>query len=103
MELREDARDVLLDRSYRQHELDGDAAIRAALGHQSQDFALARRQLLERSFDPTASEELPDDLRIERCAAPGDAADGVDERVDLHDPVLQQVADAAAPVGEQLG
>src|SRR3954451_13889399 len=103
MELREDARDVLLDRSYCQHQLGGDAAVRPALGHQRQDLALAWGQLFECPFDPTASEELPDDLRIERGAAVGDAADCVDEGVDLHDPVFQQVADPAAPVGEQLG
>src|SRR3954451_23158063 len=103
MELREDARDVLLDRSYCQYQLGGDAAVRPALGHQRQDLALPWGGLFECPFDPTASEELPDDLRIERGAAVGHAADCVDEGVDLHDPVFQQVADPAAPVGEQLG
>src|SRR5262249_3402732 len=32
-----------------------------------------------------------------------DASHRVDELVDVHDPVIEQVADAAAPVCEQLG
>ena len=51
---------------------------------------------------PPAREQLRDDLRIERGAAGRDAPHGVDEVVDVHDPVLQQVADATAAVGEQL-
>ncbi len=102
-ELLEDARDVLLDRADGEHELLGDAGVRAALGHQPEHLELARRQPLERAACASPREELRDDLGIERRAAVRDAPDGVDEVGDVHHAVLQQVADAAVAVGEQLG
>ena len=48
-------------------------------------------------------EELRHDLRIERRPAPCDARDRVDELADVHHAVLEQIADAALPVGKQLG
>src|SRR5579875_2481136 len=47
-------------------------------------------------------EELCDDFRVECGSAGCDPAHGLDELVDVHDPVLEQVADAAASVGEEL-
>ena len=41
-----------------------------------------------------AAEHLPDDLGVEHRAAVADAADGVRERVEVADAVLEQVADA---------
>ena len=48
-------------------------------------------------------EQLRHDLGVERRPARPDAPHGGDEVVDVHDPVLQEVADPAAPVGEELG
>ena len=47
-------------------------------------------------------EQLGDDLGVERGAAAGDPLDRLQEVGDVHDPVLEQVADPAAAVGEQL-
>ena len=62
------------------------------------------RQVVDRAR-AAAAEQLRDDLRVERGAARADAAHGLDEVVDVHHAVLQQVADAArrARAGEQLG
>ena len=99
----EDVRDVLLDGADGQRERLGDARVGAALGHQPEHLELARCQALERAVRAAAGEELRDDLRIERGAALGDPADGVDELVHVHHAVLQQVADAAPSVREKLG
>ena len=57
----------------------------------------------ERVVGAVADHELGDDLGIERRAAAGDAAQRVHELGDVADAVLEQVADAAGAVGEQLG
>ncbi len=93
---------MLLDRADREHEGLRDPRVRTALGHEPEHLELARRQPLERPVSP-AREELRDDLGIERGASLGDPADRVDEVADVHDPVLQQVPDATAPVREELG
>ncbi len=51
---------------------------------------------------PRRGDELGDDLGVERRASLRDARDRLDELVHVHDPILQQVADAAAAVAEQL-
>ena len=66
----------------------------------SRSRGVRRRQ---RVVGPVADHELGDDLGIERRAAPGDASQGVHELADVADAVLEQVADAAGAVGEQLG
>ena len=47
------------------------------------------------------ADQRRDDLRVERRAAVGDAARGVEEVVDVEHPVLEQVAEAAAG-GDEL-
>ena len=42
LELGEDVGDVLLDRAAAEHQLAGDAQVRAALGHEGEDLDLAR-------------------------------------------------------------
>ena len=101
-ELHEDVRDVLLDRALGDHQLLGDGRVRAALGHQPEHVALARGELVERAVVALA-QQLGDRLGVQRGAALGHAPHGVDEVAHLGDAVLEQVADAAAPVGEQLG
>jgi hypothetical protein len=63
----------------------------------------AGRQGGQRVVGPLANHELGDDLRIEGGPAPGDAAQGIHEVRDVADPILQQVADAARAIGEELG
>jgi hypothetical protein len=99
----EDARDVLLHRTDGEHERFGDRRVRPPLRHQPEHLQLSRRQALERPPRPATREQLRDDLGVEGGAAPGDAAHRVDEVVDVDDPVLEQIADAAAALGEQLG
>src|SRR5215207_5963207 len=57
-ELLEDARDVLLHGALGDHEPLGDALVRAALRHQLEHFALARRYRRERIVAATAAEQL---------------------------------------------
>ena len=84
------------------HEPLGDRLVRAALGHQLEHLALARRQLLERIVAAAPADELRDDGRVERRAALGDAAHRRGELVHVGDAVLQQVADALGALAEQL-
>ena len=93
-ELREDARHVLLDRAQGDEEPLRDRLVRAALGHQLEHLALARRQLGERVVLAAAADELRDDLGVERRAALADAPHRRGELLHVGDPVLEQVADA---------
>jgi hypothetical protein len=53
LELREDPGHVLLDGAFGDHQLLGDRRVGAALGHQPEHLALARRQLLQRVLAAT--------------------------------------------------
>ena len=53
---------------------------------------LARAEPLERVAAAAAGEQLRHDLGVERGAAGGDPAQGLDELADVRDPVLEQVA-----------
>ena len=77
--------------------------VRPALGHRREDLALARRERGERVVGPVPDHQLGDHLGIEGGPAAGDAPQGVHELADVADAVLEQVADAAGAVGEQLG
>src|SRR3982074_3577714 len=50
----------------------------------------------------TAPEHAPDHLRIESAAAARDARDGIPERIDVADALLQQVADALCAVADEV-
>ena len=91
---------MLLDGALGDDERLGDTRVRPPLGHQLEHLALPRREHVERA---AASDELAHDLGVERRAALRDAAHGVDEVAHVADALLQQVADRAAAVGEQLG
>src|SRR4029453_1207856 len=104
IELAEDRLDVALDGARAEKELLADRAVRAALGDEREDVALAVGQLLERRAAAATDERLHD-LRVERGSARGDALDGADELGDVAHAVLQQVADtgrAVAHTPEQL-
>ncbi len=59
------------------------------------------RQDLEPVVGLAGDHELGDDLGIQGGPAAGDPAQGVHELADVGDAVLEQVADAARPVGQQ--
>src|SRR4051794_5729103 len=102
-ELAEDVRDVFLDGALGHDEARGDRVVRPPLGHQPEHFALARGELVEHAVLAAAAEELGDRLGVHRRAALRHAPDGVDELAHVGDAVLEQVADAAAAIREQLG
>src|SRR5262249_9787638 len=102
-ELSEDARDVLLDRADGEHERMRDPCVRAALGHQRQHLALARRELRQRAVVLTLGDELRYHVWVQCRPATRHTLDRVDEVADVHDAVLEQVANAAAALSEQLG
>jgi hypothetical protein len=78
----------------------GDTGVRPPLGHQPEHLTLPRREHVERA---SASDELAHDLRVERGPALDDALHGVEEVSHVPDPLLEEVADRTAAVGEQLG
>src|SRR6266851_5036702 len=94
--LAEDA-DVLADGRFGDDELAGDRGVGVPLGDEGEDLALARRQGGQRVAAPP--EQLADDLRVNGGPAEGDAAQRGDELLNVADPVLEQVADAAAVAG----
>ena len=51
---------------------------------------------------PASADQLPDDVRVDRGPAARDAADRLEEIVDLEDAVLEQVAEAFGTLGEQM-
>jgi hypothetical protein len=59
---------VLGDGAVADHELFGDARVGAALGHERQNLAFARRQPVERVTVP-AEQQLGHDFRIQRGTA----------------------------------
>src|ERR1700730_8735308 len=68
----------------------------------AQDIALAGAELVERPLMATAPEHAPDHLRIESAAPVGDARNGIPERIDVADALLQQVADALCAVADEV-
>jgi hypothetical protein len=102
VELGQDALHVLLDRSDGQHERLRNAGVGAALGHQPEDLAFARREPLERTVLTPPGEQLGDDVGVECGAAAGDPANRLEEVGHMHHAVLEQVADAAPAIGQQL-
>ncbi len=78
----------------------GDRLVRPPLCHQGQDFALALRKVVER--DPrTPADEDSDDRGIDDRTTLRDPADGIGEVVEIRDPVLEQVPDAAGTIAHQ--
>ena len=100
-QLVEDPGHVLLDRGLAHDERLGDAEVGLALRHRGEHIALARRQVVERAAAPS-SQHPADDLGIERAAARRHPLDGVRERRDVADALLEQVADALGTVADQV-
>src|SRR5205823_5724301 len=102
MELAEDSVYMGLDRLRAEHELLADAPIRTTFRHQGEDFTLSGRQVPERILTAPASEELRDHLGVDRGPAATDSAHGFEELLDLHHPVLEQIAKALRGLAEEL-
>ena len=92
-ELSEDARHVLLDGALGDEELLRDPGVRQALGLESEDLALARRELVVR-VPARPGEELGHDLGVERGPAVRDPLERVEEVAHVGHALLQQVATA---------
>src|SRR6185436_5633490 len=88
-ELGEDRADVLLDRALAEDERLCDPRVRPPLRHQPEYVERPRGEDAER---PTPGDELSHDLGVERGAALGDAAHGVEEVADVPDTLLQEIA-----------
>src|SRR4029453_13419658 len=101
-QLREDPVDVPLDSLGGEHELLADSTVGATLGHQCENFALARREVFERAVRTAAPEQLRDDLWVKRRSASAHTSHRVEELVDFDDPILQEVAEAFGPLAEQI-
>ena len=80
----------------------GDPPVRAALAHQLEHLALARRERVERVLAAPAPEHPRDDVGVERGAALGHPAHRVGERGEVGDAVLEEVADALGAVADQV-
>jgi len=100
-ELAEDASDVLMDGALANPQLAGDPRVRAALRHQLENLALARRQLAERIVDTARRDQLFHQPRVDDRPAAGDPLEGLEKLADLSDPALEQVSDPA-PLREQV-
>ena len=101
-QLREDRSHVALDRLELEGEPLGDRGIRAALGHQREDLALTRRQLVERRVAARAAEQARHDLRVDHRAAGGDASHSVGQVVEPGDAFLEQVADPGRVLTDEV-
>src|SRR4051812_49848414 len=77
-----------------------DALVGATLGDQLEHLALARRQGAQRPVVTVGREQLGDDVRVERRAAGRHVAQRGGEVLDVHDAVLEQVAEAHRALGE---
>nr|WP_240477249.1 hypothetical protein [Jiangella muralis] len=77
-----------------------DGGVGAALRHQRQHLALAVGEAIDRVG--AVRQQAGDDLGVEDGAAGGDLPDRGEEAVDVRDAVLEQVADGALAVGEQV-
>ena len=80
-----------------------DGGVGTALGHESQDLALAAGEDGEGVGAACRTQELCDDFGVQGGTSYGDPLEGFDEVADVGHPVLQQVADAGGIVGQQVG
>jgi hypothetical protein len=80
----------------------GDRHLGAALDHERQHLAFLWGERAERLVGGPAGKQLRDDIRVHDGAARRDLPHRVDELAHVGYPILEQVADAAIGVGEQL-
>jgi hypothetical protein len=101
-ELGEDARDVTLHRRDRHDQLLGDEPVRPSLRDELENFELPRRQLVEWITCAPARDETAHHDWIDRGPAVGDATDGGRELLQVADPRLEQVSEAAGAITHSL-
>src|SRR5215207_3925037 len=101
-QLGEDPPGVGLDGLLADEHRRGDRPVGAALGDQGEDLALPLGQGGERAVCPVASKQQLHDLRVDGRAAPRNAADRFGQVAGAEDPVLEQVAHAVRPVGQEV-
>ena len=99
-QLAQDAADMLMDGAFADPELAGDTGVRPALGHELEDFALARREVAKGISDSPGGDDFLNQPRVDDGTAVGDPLERLKKVAHLGDPALQQVADLA-PLGEQ--
>ena len=102
VEFGEDVVDVLADGFVGDVEALGDGGVGASFGHFGEDFAFAGGELGQGGALVLGGEELGDDGGVHGGAAGGDSVDGFDELADVEEAVLEEVADGAGVVGEEL-
>src|SRR5215469_8550141 len=102
VQLGEDAGRVLADGLFRDEQPLCDRDVGTSLGHERQDLALPPGEPADRLVAGPPAEQLGHHLGVHDGAAAGHGADRVDELVVVEHPVLEQVADRACLVGEQL-
>src|SRR4051794_30159618 len=93
---------MALDGLAAQEQAAGDGRVGPTLGHEPQYLPLAFGELVERARVGVAGEERGDDVRVDDGSAAGDAADRVEEVVEVGDAVLEQVAQPGSALAEQV-
>ena len=79
-----------------------DRGVRAALGHQPEHLALARREPVERLVAAARAITVATTSGSRTVPPASDPSYAVDELRDVGDPVLEQVADRPLAAGQQL-
>ena len=77
-------------------------ALAASLGHQREHLAFPGREASQHLVPGVPGQQLRDDVGIHGGTAAGDGPHGLDEPPHIGDPVLEQVAEAASPRGQQF-
>lgn len=102
VEFREDIRCVLGDDLLADAEPPGDGGVGAALRHQSEHVPFPCGEPPQGGVGGVARQELRHHIGVHRAAARGHAAHAVDELAAVEDAVLEQIADPARTVRQQL-
>ena len=93
VELRQDARDVGLDRLLVEHELPRDRRVGASLRHEAEHLAFSRGEPAESVLRLMLPEQRADDVRVEDGAPFGHRGQRVDQRRHVQHVILEQVAE----------
>ena len=79
-----------------------DGAVRESLGHQFEDLALPRGQMLEFARSLRSTQYLAHHFGIDRAASVGDSPEGDEEIRHVDHPVLEEVADSGDVAREEF-
>jgi hypothetical protein len=103
LEFREDAPDVLLDRSFADPQLMRYPAVGTAFGDQRQDLPLTVGEHAQRVDPVLLAEQFLHQDRVYHGAASRYPLERVDQVLHLRDPRLQEIADAVSAAEEVNG